>query len=114
MSNEGRVDNRLRTVGRSQLSEQAGIFLGLPPNEIRKILDQIFDEIANAVTRGEEVKITDFGRFKLIEKKERIARNPKTKEPAFVSARKVVSFKASRSTLELTISSHREKIMPES
>lgn len=98
-----------RTLGRIELSEQVSIRLSLPEKEVRKILDEILHEICNALTRGEDVKITDFGSFKLLQKKQRIARNPKTKEPAIVSARNVVSFKPSKSTLELTIRTHREK-----
>ncbi len=42
------------------------------------------------------MKITGFGTFKVHSKKERMGRNPKTSEPAVISARKTVSFKSSR------------------
>lgn len=109
MSDKGRTDNNRRTLGRIDLSESASIRLGLPQEEVRKILDDMLDEIASALTHGEDVKFSNFGKFKFMQKKERKARNPKTKESAIVSARNVVSFKPSISTIELAISPHLEK-----
>ena len=42
------------------------------------------------------VKIAGFGTFKLRHKKERIGRNPRTKEPAVISSRNVILFKVSQ------------------
>jgi len=53
-----------------------------------------FEEIKNSLVNDEEVKISGFGNFKILNKKERPGRNPKTGEPALISARKVVTFKA--------------------
>ena len=39
--------------------------------------------------------ISSFGTFQVINKKERIGRNPKTKEEAKISSRKIVRFKPS-------------------
>ncbi len=41
------------------------------------------------------VKLTNFGTLTVLNKKERIGRNPRTKEKAIISARKVASFRAS-------------------
>ena len=46
--------------------------------------------------KDEIIKISNFGNFKVKMKNERIGRNPKTKQTAKISARKVVSFKASK------------------
>ena len=45
--------------------------------------------------KSKKIKISTFGTFKIINKKERIGRNPKTKIEAKISARKVVTFKPS-------------------
>ena len=45
--------------------------------------------------RSNKVKISSFGTFKVMNKKERIGRNPKTKIEAKISSRKVVKFKPS-------------------
>ena len=46
--------------------------------EARKILDATFDEISEALLRGESVKLRSFGTFNVRAKRERIGRNPKT------------------------------------
>ena len=45
---------------------------------------------------GQDVKISSFGTFEVINKKERIGRNPKTKIEAKISSRKIVKFKPSQ------------------
>ncbi len=43
-----------------------------------------------------KVKISSFGTFQKRRKNERVGRNPKTKEKKIISARKVITFKASK------------------
>jgi integration host factor subunit alpha len=45
---------------------------------------------------GNSVKLSSFGSFMVRQKKERIGRNPKTKEEAVIDARRVVVFRASK------------------
>ena len=60
----------------------------------QKIVDEVFEEIILALERGENVKLRGFGTFNLRDKKLRIGRNPKTKEEAIITPRRVVTFKA--------------------
>jgi len=55
----------------------------LSRSEARKILDATFDEISEALLRGESVKLRSFGR------------NPKTGVEATITPRRVLTFKAS-------------------
>jgi len=66
--------------------------VGLSKAESYSMTDLIFSEIADSLIRGEEVKISGFGTFKILNKRERMGRNPKTGEPAVISARRTVSF----------------------
>lgn len=63
--------------------------------EARQILDATFEEIREALVRGESVKLRSFGSFNVRSKRERIGRNPKTGEEAPICPRKVLTFKAS-------------------
>ena len=47
-----------------------------------------------------KIKISSFGTFEVVDKKERIGRNPKTKVEAKIVARKVVKFKPSNTVKE--------------
>ncbi|CAL4319642.1 Integration host factor subunit alpha [Buchnera aphidicola (Protaphis terricola)] len=55
-----------------------------------------FEEIVKSLEKGENVKLSGFGNFKLINKKERPGRNPKTGKKVIISKRRVVVFKAGR------------------
>ena len=63
--------------------------------ESEHLIKEIFNEMAAAILKDDYVKIVNFGSFHIKEKRERIARNPKTGESAIVSKRKIVTFKPS-------------------
>ena len=60
------------------------------------LLDEFFSIILEHLKENKKVKISKFGTFNVKLKKEREGRNPKTKKTALISARKTVSFKASK------------------
>ena len=64
-------------------------------DDVRLIADAIFDEVIEALLRGETVTLPAFGRFNVRSKCERIGRNPKTLEAAMIAPRRVITFKPS-------------------
>ena len=54
------------------------------------------EEITNNLILIKEINIKNFGTFKLIDKKERLGRNPKNYEIYTIKARKSLSFKISK------------------
>ncbi len=60
------------------------------------LLDDIFQIILNNIIIHKKVKIAKFGTFTLRNKKERLGRNPKTKEVKIIDARNVILFKPSK------------------
>jgi integration host factor subunit alpha len=83
------------TVTRAQLSEAVYQEVGLSRNESAALVDTVLDEIADALARGEMVKISSFGSFSVRQKGQRIGRNPKTGEEVPISPRKVLVFRPS-------------------
>lgn len=83
------------TVTRAQLAEAVYQEVGLSRNESAELVDVILEEIAQALIRGETVKLSSFGTFQIREKGERIGRNPKTGEEVPILPRKVLVFRAS-------------------
>ena len=63
-------------------------------NEV--LLEDIFEIILKNIINNKKVKIAKFGTFSLRKKKQRIGRNPKTKEIKVISERNVILFKASK------------------
>ena len=69
--------------------------IGVSKREAARIVETIFDVIKETLERGDNVKISGFGSFNLQHKKPRRGRNPQTGEEITISARRVLSFKAS-------------------
>ncbi len=68
--------------------------------ESRLILNQAIEEIAGALVRGERVEIRSFGAFYVRSKTERVGRNPRSGEPAAITARRVARFRPSACLIE--------------
>ena len=64
--------------------------------DIEKILDIIFLEITEALSRGENIEIRGFGTYKIIKRKARLGRNPKNSEPVQIPAKKALKWKMSK------------------
>ena len=84
-----------KTTTRSSLSEAVFKNVGLSRNESANLVDSVLSEILMSLINGDDVKISSFGTFIVREKKERIGRNPKTGEEVPITARSVVTFRAS-------------------
>ena|SRR5262245_29919420 len=83
------------TVTRAQLSEAVYQEVGLSRNESADLVESVLREVADALSRGETVKISSFGSFFVRQKGERIGRNPKTGEEVPIRPRRVLVFRAS-------------------
>lgn len=84
-----------KTLTRLDLSESLIREIGLPRTETMDLVEMVIDEVSQAAIRGEDIKISLFGTFSLLDKNERVGRNPKTGEEKKISARRVMSFKPS-------------------
>jgi integration host factor subunit alpha len=83
------------TVTRAQLSEAVYQEVGLSRNESADLVETVLKEIAGALARGENVKISSFGSFFVRNKGQRIGRNPKTGKEVPINPRRVLVFRAS-------------------
>lgn len=69
--------------------------VGLSKKESTMIVELIFEIIRSSLEKGEKVKISGFGNFNVRQKKVRRGRNPQTGDEIEISARSVLTFKAS-------------------
>ncbi len=60
------------------------------------LLEDIFEILIKNILIYKKVKISRFGTFFLRKKKQRIGRNPKTKEKKIIAERNVILFRASK------------------
>ena len=90
------AEKALPTLTKAELAEMLFEQVGLNKREAKDMVETFFDEIRNALERGEAVKLSGFGNFQLRDKPQRPGRNPKTGEEIPITARRVVTFHASQ------------------
>ena len=84
-----------RTVTKKDLTDNLVDTLGLSGKESKALVELFFNTMRSTLVAGEAVKLAGFGNFTLREKRERPGRNPKTGEMIPITARRVVTFRAS-------------------
>ena len=81
--------------------------IGFSKKISENLLEDVFQILLKNILIEKKVKIAKFGTFSLRNKKQRIGRNPKTKEKKIISQRNVILFKASK---ELKIKVNKDDI----
>ena len=81
---------------RNKLAQRINVKLGYSKEEAKEFIEVFLNYIKVNMNTKENIKISKFASFKVISKKERIGRNPKTGQDAIISERKVVSCKFSK------------------
>ena len=73
---------------RKDLTKKIYQDLGFSRSITSSIVDNFIESLISELIRSNHMKITSFGSFQVVQKKERIGRNPKTKVQAKICARK--------------------------
>ncbi len=84
------------TLTRADLAEEMHREIGLSRADSARVVEQILGAMCEALSRGENVKISGFGSFVLRDKGERVGRNPKTGIEVPIAPRRVLTFRASQ------------------
>ena len=66
--------------------------MGISRAEATTVVEAVFEEIEQALLKGRDVKLANFGTFSTRDKSARPGRNPKTGEAHEICARRVVTF----------------------
>jgi integration host factor subunit alpha len=85
-----------QTVTRAQLTEAVYQKGSLSRIESADLVASVIAEIADALERGEMVKISSFGSFVVRRRGKRIGRNPKTGQEVLISPHRALRFRAAR------------------
>ena len=65
----------------------------LHPNDVRDVIQAFLDVMTDHLAKGDRVEFRDFGVFEIVERKQKIGRNPKNASvPIVIPARAVVKF----------------------
>ena len=84
-----------KNITRKELSNKVYQNIGFSKVISENIVNDIFQIIISSFNENQKIKIKLFGTFFKKKKNKRTGRNPKTKEQKAISARNVVTFKAS-------------------
>ena len=68
--------------------------------DIERIVSTVFEEVSQALARGDRVELRGFGAFSVKGRNARIGRNPRTGEAVHVSEKFVPFFKAGKDLRE--------------
>jgi integration host factor subunit alpha len=85
---------------KADLAESLFNELGLNKREAKEFVELFFEKVRAALAEGQQVKLSGYGNFGLRQKNPRPGRNPKTGEEIPITARRVVTFRASHKLKE--------------
>ena len=77
---------------RKELLSAVALKAGVEPKEAEKVFEAVFEVLSDEIANG-GVRVNGFGSFKVVERKARVAKNPRTGAEVKVPAKKVVGFK---------------------
>jgi len=84
-----------KNIKRKDLINKVYFNIGFSKTISENIVYDIFNLFINNIISNNVLKISNFGNFIKKNKKQRIGRNPKTKEAKVISSRNIIIFKAS-------------------
>src|SRR3978361_339514 len=66
---------------------------GIHPNDVRHVIQAFLDKMTECLSSGSRLEFRDFGVFEVVERKQKIGRNPKKASvPIVIPARNAVKF----------------------
>lgn len=83
----------MATVTKKKLIQTISQNKGLHPNDVRNVVQAFLDAMTDSLSQGDRLEFRDFGVFEIVERKQKIGRNPKNASvPIVIPARKAVKF----------------------
>ncbi len=100
----------MQTITKKSLIQKISQKKGIHPNDVRSVVQAFLDEMTDVLARGDRLEFRDFGVFEIVERKQKIGRNPKNPSvPITIPARKAVKFtpgKKMKKQIEIVKAAH--------
>ena len=84
------------TLTKAELIDSVYEKVGFSKKEAADLVEIVFENMKEELCKGDSIKISGFGKFRVRAKKSRMGRNPQTGQAMEISARKVLTFTPSR------------------
>nr|WP_324602912.1 HU family DNA-binding protein [Williamsoniiplasma somnilux] len=91
---------RKKTMTKKELAQVIIETEDISKSQVERIITSIFEEITNALAKGEEVSIASFGKFSVSKRAAREGINPSTGAKIKIAASKAAKFKAAKQLKE--------------
>ena len=88
-----------KNINKGNIIKALSVKTGFSANFSKKLIEDLIQIIIQNI-KADELVLKNLGSFKLIQKNERVGRNPKTKEEFSISPRKSISFTPSKNLIE--------------
>lgn len=83
----------MSTVTKKRLIQLISQERGVHPNDVRNVIQSFLDAMTEYLSKGDRLEFRDFGVFEIVERKQKIGRNPKNAAvPIVIPARRAVKF----------------------
>ncbi len=87
----------MATITKKKLIQVISQARGIHPNEVRNVIQSFLDTMTDYLAKGDRLEFRDFGVFEIVERKQKIGRNPKQADvPIIIPARPAVKFTAGK------------------
>jgi nucleoid DNA-binding protein len=82
-----------QTITKKQLIHSISQEKGIHPNDVRHVIQAFLDKMTFCLSKGDRLEFRDFGVFEVVERKQKVGRNPKNASvPIIIPARLAVKF----------------------
>lgn len=93
MATKASDPKKLATMTKKRLIHSIAQEKGIHPNDVRHVIQSFLDKMTDCLSQGERLEFRDFGVFEVVERKQKIGRNPKNAAvPIVIPARNAVKF----------------------
>src|ERR671937_1359710 len=92
---------RMATMTKAELIDEVSKLSNLTKKETETIVNTVFDNITDALAKGDKVELRGFGSFRIRHRNSRKGRNPKTGSSVNVPQKRVPFFKVGKRLREL-------------
>ena len=83
----------MATITKKKLIQVISQERGVHPNDVRDVMQSLLDVMTECLSKGDRLEFRDFGVFEVVERKQKIGRNPKNAAvPIVIPARLAVKF----------------------
>ena len=89
-------------LAKKDIVKEISLQIGLPNLYIGKITDDLINILKKNI-KFKKINIKNFGNFSVLNKSERIGRNPKNKKTYIITSRKSLSFSPSKTLIKKLI-----------